>query len=143
MSRRRSTSTIKSKSNAKLYIFAIGLVAVVVAVGGAFAVYATGQELNNIGADSGVGVMASVSGNDLIIKLIDGGRLSLLRGIKITISGVSLSDDYSYSDIGSGQSEVLFKDVAYGIIGSKGVVVKGFFNDGKTAALLASNVYFG
>lgn len=143
MAKRRSTSTIRSKSNAKLYIFAIILVIGVVALGSALIVFATGQELINIGGMSGVSVRASVSGNDFHIKILDEGRASELKAVRVSISGVSMSDDYCYKEIPKGSNDVIFEGIAYGVFGDREVVIKGIFKDGATAALLASNVYFG
>lgn len=116
----------------------VGIIAVVV---GVFAVVLVGlligffmmsQTVDAVVHSSDIIISASVSGNDLIVKIYESKEADKLESIELNLEGYSLPPGYSTKAVPATAYPKLisYDSVAFGMHGSMQVSIKGIFKDG-------------
>ena len=82
-------------------------------------------------SDPDVLVHPSLSGNDIVVTIYEGRRLSELMQLSLEIEGYAPV----VKDVPSGAKEILYVGVASQITGTRNVGVRGIFTDGSVQLL--------
>lgn len=129
-------STIRSKSNKGFYaVFVIVVILSVTLVTSVFLISIV-EGITNISDNAEVGASASVSGNDVVVNIIDRGGEDKLVGVSISLSGSELSEEESYQEYSS--KRMVFKNACRGVIGDKHLFVFGHFTNGERKAIFSA-----
>lgn len=136
MTARKQYSTIKSKSKTRHYTVFVIIVIIAVSLISAFFLIFLTQGITNFSDNSEVGVTVSVSGNDIVVEIIDKGRADKLIGVSISLADSELSEEDEYMEYSS--DRIVFKNACINVGGDKHIFVFGYFADGKRKTLLST-----
>lgn len=139
----RKYKTIKNRSHSSIYALLIVLALAVIVAGGAVAFLITGAGVENLNQNSDVSVAVTVSGADVVVKVLNDGRIDDLSVIQLSISGITILDNVAYKSVPKGGGDVVYSRISYGISGDHQVLVRGYFNDNTDSILLIKTVNFG
>lgn len=134
---------IGKRSNKGIYIYAAVIVAVMFIIVGAGTVFALNQEIEAVDDTATVSAVIVVSGNDVVLTIVDAGKDSHLLGASLSISGVTRDGEATYAQFISVKEPIIFPYLAYGVTGDRYVLVKGYFDDYSSDIIISTNVHFG
>ncbi|MDO5845000.1 MAG: hypothetical protein Q4Q53_07650 [Methanocorpusculum sp.] len=139
----KNHGSIKSRSNSKLYAFFILIAVVLILIGGGAALLASSVGIDQVNRNAEVSVAVTVSGDDLIVKVLNDGRINDLEIIQISISGLDLVNNVAYKNVPKGGGDIVYSKVSYGVTGERSVLIRGYFSDDTNNILLVKTVDFG
>lgn len=139
----RKYKTIKNRSHSSIYALLILLAVVVIAASGGIALLVLNIGVGNVNDNSEVSVAVTISGDDLIVKVLNDGRIDELDVIHLSISGINLVDNIAYKSVPNGGGDIVYNKITYGITGDHQVLIKGYFSDNSENILLVKTVNFG
>lgn len=145
MATKRQYQTIRRKKKSPIGLIVIILIVVLMVAGGAgVALFATANAVTDIVDSSGISLSCSVSGNDIIVTLFDGGRSNDIKAIQMEMQGYTLPPGYSLKQVPDGHfpKTIKYENVASGITGDMAISFRATFNDDTSKVIWMDTVRF-
>lgn len=136
MAAKKQYSSIKSKSKKGHYTAIAVIILVLVSLISAFFLISLIHGITYFSDNSHVSAVTSVTGNDLMVEIIDKGGADELTGIGISLSDSTLGKDEEYKEYSS--NKIIFKNACLRLSGEKHVFVFGYFKDGSKKTILST-----
>ncbi|MDO5844895.1 MAG: hypothetical protein Q4Q53_07105 [Methanocorpusculum sp.] len=141
--KKRQYETIKPRKKGTPGLFVmVFIVGVILLIGGIGAVFLTNAAVDKVEASSGVIIQIYVYGNDMIIDIVGGDRVSELEYLFVNIADYELSSSEMGKPVEAGQTKVIYEGFFNKITGERLVAVRGLFENGKTVQILSREIRF-
>lgn len=139
---KKNYRTIKKGKGALGLIITIVIASIILVIGSITAISATGIIIGNVEESSGVTAQINIYGNDLVVDIIGGERVSELEYIFLEIGNYELPSTEKGKPVEIGQTKVVFTNIIDKIRGVHLVGIRGYFSDGKTLQILSKEIRF-
>ncbi|MDO5846401.1 MAG: hypothetical protein Q4Q04_05715 [Methanocorpusculum sp.] len=143
MAQKQQYQTIKRGRRVTPGLAVVVVLAVTVVVLGCIAAFFAAAFAVDAGtAAAGVNVQIGVVGNDVVVEVLGGERISELRYLYLIIDGVALPDSIAAAEFDAANPKIPFAGAAHGVNGVRKVGVRGYFGDDQTHMLLMKEIRF-